>query len=62
MRDLLIVGAVFAGKIADGARNIIATFAQSSRLAPYRGADSANSNSVYLAAKYLEQAPLPPVI
>ena len=61
MRDLLIVGAVFTGKIADGARDITATFAQSSRLAPYRGADSANANSAYLAAMCLKQAPLPPV-
>jgi len=53
MRDLLIVSAVFAGKVADGARDITATFAQSSRLAPYRSADSANANSAYLAAMCL---------
>ena len=61
MKDLLIVSAVFAGKVADGARDITATFIQSSRLAPYRGADSANANSAYLAAKCLNQAPLTPV-
>ena len=61
MRDLKIVNAVFAGKVADGAREITATFAQSSRLAPYRGAGSANANSAYLGAKCLKQAPLTPV-
>tara|TARA_B100001013_G_C24423347_1_gene368776 strand:- start:43 stop:231 length:189 start_codon:yes stop_codon:yes gene_type:complete len=61
MGDLLIVSAIFAGKVADSARDITATFAQSSRLAPYRGADSANANSAYLAAKCLNQAPLTPV-
>ena len=61
MRGLLRVSAVFAGKVADGARDITATFAQSSRLAPYRSADSANANSAYLAAKRLKQARLPPV-
>ena len=61
MSDLLIVSAVFADKVVDGARDITATFVQSSRLAPYRGADSANGNSTYLAAKCLKQAPLTPV-
>ena len=61
MRDLLIVGDVFAGKVANGARDITATFAQSTRLAPNRGADSANAKSAYLAAKCLKQAPLTPV-
>ena len=61
MGDLLIVSAVFAGKAAYGARDITATFTQSSRLALYRGADSANRNSAYLAAKCLKLAPLTPV-
>ena len=61
MRDLLIVSAVFVGKVADGARDITATFAQLSRLAPNRGTDSAIGNSTYLAAKCLKQAPLTPV-
>ena len=58
MRDLLIVSAVFAGKVVDGARDITATFANR-RVLPLIAAATVPA---YLAAKYLEQAPLPPVI